>query len=68
MVESQGNHFRTHSIVFYHMFYDDDNDYQALTFERTKHFFNLNDIASFVNQSVSNYYDVDDGDMLDIYV
>ncbi|CDW79317.1 UNKNOWN [Stylonychia lemnae] len=68
MVLSQGNHFRSHAIVFYQMLYDDDNDYQQFSYPRTKHFFNLPDLVKFIQDSVKKYYDLQNGDMLDAYV
>jgi hypothetical protein len=49
------------------MFYDDGTDYQQFSNPRTRHFFNLNDLVKFIDDSVDKYYDLAKGDMLDIY-
>ena len=54
-------------MVFYKLFFDSDDAYTDVAIGRTKHFFSLNELSDFVNQSVNNYYLVHEGDMLDIY-
>lgn len=44
MVDSEGKHFRSHSLVFYKIFYDDSDDYNSIDFEKTQNIFTLDDL------------------------
>ncbi len=48
------------------MFYNED-DYTDNSIDRIIHLFDLNELVEKVSASVSNYYDLDNGDQLDIY-
>jgi len=68
----EGQHYRTHQIVFYRLFYDGGEAYVDLNMERYKHIFQLmkkeeegkkeeedktpETLLEFVQWSVNNYY------------
>ena len=42
------------------MFYE-ESDYTENTINRVKHFYDLNEMVEHINETIDNYYSIDDG-------
>ena len=60
LITSQGKHYWTHQLVFLNMFYE-ESDYTENTINRVKHFYDLNEMVEHINETIDNYYSIDDG-------